>query len=348
VAEGEAQTKLVADIKAAEAAEKAAEFKARQRIVEADTELEAADRTAKAKIRAAEGIQAERAAGGLADVRVLEAQAIVLEKQGMVEARVMREKMTAEAAGNEQKGMIEIKLREQAATIREREGEAEASVVRSRLAAEASGVEQKGLADAKAREALAAANQKQGMAEAAVVRERMLAEAAGTKERGLSDAIAKEAMAAAIEKQGMAEANVMTQKLNAEASGIREKLLAEASGISEKAAAMKQFDASTRQHEEFRLTLEVQKELERERLRTNVDMAREQAIVYGEAFKAAKINIVGGDEGFYKNFLGSIALGQTVDGFLNSSKGAKRLFDKVVGADPAEVAEVEDNSDAQS
>jgi uncharacterized membrane protein YqiK len=337
-AEGEAQTKLVADIKAAEAAEKAAEFKARQRIVEADTELEAADRTAKAKIRSAEGIQAERAAGGLADVRVLEAQAVAMEKQGMVEARVLKEKMTAEAAGNEQKGMIEIKLRAEAAAIREREGDAEASVIRSKLAAEASGVEQKGLADAKAKEAQAAAHQKMGLAEAVVIREKMLSEAAGNKERGLSEAVAKEALAAATEKQGLAEAHVLTQKLNAEASGIREKLLAEATGIAEKAAAMKQLDASTRQHEEFRLTLEAQRDLERERLRTNVDMAREQASVYAEAFKAAKINIVGGDESFYKNFLGSVSLGHTVDGFINSSPSTKRLFDKIVGAAPAEDA----------
>lgn len=345
-AEGEAQTKLVADIKAAEAAEKAAEFKARQRIVEADTELEAADRTAKAKIRAAEGVQAERAAGGLADVRVLEAQAVALEKQGMVEARVLKEKMTAEAAGTEQKGLIDIKLRNEAAAILEREGEAQAAVIRAKLAAEASGVEQKGLAEARALEAQAAAKQKEGLAEAAVVREKMLSEAVGNKERGLAEAVAKEALAAAIEKQGLAEAHVLTQKLNAEASGIREKLLAEATGIAEKAAAMKQLDATTRKHEEFRLTLDVQKELERERLRTNVDMAREQASVYAEAFKAAKINIVGGDEGFYKNFLGSVSLGHTVDGFINSSTSAKRLLDKVIGQADAQDAEadVEDNA----
>ena len=61
-AEAEAQQSLVVTIKAAEAQEEVAKFKARQRLVEADAALDAADREAKAKIRQAEGSQAESAA----------------------------------------------------------------------------------------------------------------------------------------------------------------------------------------------------------------------------------------------------------------------------------------------
>ena len=51
-------------------------------------ELETADKLARAKIRLAEGIQAEAAAEGLAKVRVKEAEAVATEKQGLVDARV--------------------------------------------------------------------------------------------------------------------------------------------------------------------------------------------------------------------------------------------------------------------
>ena len=98
-AEASAQEGLVKTVKAAEASEEAAKFKARERILLADSELDTADKSARAKIRIAEGVQAESAAEGLAKVRVREADAAAIEKQGMVEAKVTREKLVAEAAG---------------------------------------------------------------------------------------------------------------------------------------------------------------------------------------------------------------------------------------------------------
>jgi uncharacterized membrane protein YqiK len=102
-AEASAQEGLVKTVKAAEASEEAAKFKARERILLADSELDTADKSARAKIRIAEGVQAESAAEGLAKVRVREADAAAIEKQGMVEAKVTREKLVAEAAGLAQK-----------------------------------------------------------------------------------------------------------------------------------------------------------------------------------------------------------------------------------------------------
>ena len=113
-AEGEAQKEMIKRVKAAEAGEESAKHEARQRLVLADADLEAADRTARSKIRLAEGVQAEEAAKGLAEVRVREAQAVVSEKQGLIDAHVslekgkadagaMREKMVAEASGIKQK-----------------------------------------------------------------------------------------------------------------------------------------------------------------------------------------------------------------------------------------------------
>jgi uncharacterized membrane protein YqiK len=96
-AEAEAQENLVKDIKAAEAAEAAAKFKAREELLLAETHQQAADLEAQAKIRLAEGVQAEAAAEGLADVQVRERGAEVIEKQGRAEAVVIREKALAGA-----------------------------------------------------------------------------------------------------------------------------------------------------------------------------------------------------------------------------------------------------------
>jgi uncharacterized membrane protein YqiK len=98
-AEAEAQESLVKDIKAAEASEQAATHRAKERVILSEAELEASDREARAKIRLAEGIQAEAAAEGLARVKVKEADALAISKVGSAEAAVTRDKAVAEADG---------------------------------------------------------------------------------------------------------------------------------------------------------------------------------------------------------------------------------------------------------
>ncbi|GAB3434208.1 flotillin family protein [Actinophytocola sediminis] len=96
-AEAQAQENLVKDIKAAEAAEAAAKFKARENLLLAESRQQAAELDASAKIRLAEGIQAEAAAEGLAEVQVRERGAEVIEKEGRAEAIVVREMALAGA-----------------------------------------------------------------------------------------------------------------------------------------------------------------------------------------------------------------------------------------------------------
>ncbi len=127
-AAAEAEEHLIKDIKAAEAAEKAAGHKAQERIKLADAELEASDRHARAKIRLAEGIQAEQAAAGLAGVKVKEADAAAVEKMGRAEALALKDKGEAEALVLRQKGL------------------SEAEATRERLVAEAKGLDQKAAA----------------------------------------------------------------------------------------------------------------------------------------------------------------------------------------------------------
>ncbi|MGH3377737.1 MAG: SPFH domain-containing protein [Actinoallomurus sp.] len=102
-AEAEAQENLVKGIKAAEAAEESAKFKAREELLLAEARQQTAELDARAKIRLAEGIQAELAATGLADVQVRERDAEAIEKVGRAEASVDRQKALAAADGIREK-----------------------------------------------------------------------------------------------------------------------------------------------------------------------------------------------------------------------------------------------------
>jgi hypothetical protein len=149
-AEGQAQELLVKDIKAAEAGEEAAKFRAREKLLMADAQLEVADKEAQAKMRLAEGTQAEEAAIGLANVTVKNADADAIEKVGMAEARVQLEKMQAEAKGTEAQGDAQAKVKEADAGATEKHGLAEAVVLREKGLSDATVVREKGTAQAEA------------------------------------------------------------------------------------------------------------------------------------------------------------------------------------------------------
>jgi uncharacterized membrane protein YqiK len=157
-AQAKAEEELVRQVKQAEADETASKHKAVEMTVTAQAELEAAGKHADAKKRMAEGIEAERAAPGLADARVREVTAVALEKEGMVKARVVAETMAAEAKGAQDKGM------------------AQAKVLEENLSAQARGEEQLGTAQAKV-------TKDRGLSEAEVLREKYRSEAEGLTEK---------------------------------------------------------------------------------------------------------------------------------------------------------------------
>ncbi|WP_433371935.1 flotillin family protein [Actinoplanes sp. CA-142083] len=204
-AEAEAQESLVKDIKAAEAAEAAAKFKAREELVLAEARQQAAELDARAKIRLAEGLQAEAAAAGLADVQVRERNAEVVEKHGRAENVVAREK--------------------------------------AMIAADA----------------------------------------------------------------------------------IKAKLLAEAVGLQDKAASMAALDEASREHEEYRLRLEMEKEIRLAGINVHKEIAEAQAMVIAAGLEKADIDIVGGESVFFDKLIGSITLGKSVDGFVEHSSVAQAL-----------------------
>lgn len=142
-AEAEAQQSQVKLVTAAQAAEEVAKHTSRQRMVIADTDLDTADKQARAKIRLAEGVQAEASAEGLARARVKEADTVAYEKQGLAEAKIEFEKRQSEAAGAEKQGLAKVRVREAEAGAIEKQGIAEATSIREKLVAEATGLAQK-------------------------------------------------------------------------------------------------------------------------------------------------------------------------------------------------------------
>ena len=173
-----------------------------------------------------------------------------------------------------------------------------------------------GLADVRVRDAAVAVADKEGHIVAENVRRKAVAEATG-----------REAEAAAVEKLGLAEATALRERLlaevtakQAEAGAIESRMLAEAKGLAEKANAMKQLEGAGREHEEFRLRLDNERQIALEGLKAKVAISESQAKVMAEAMGNADIKIVGGDGQFFDRFVKAVSLGQSIDEVVGGSK----------------------------
>ncbi|KRA16844.1 MULTISPECIES: flotillin family protein [unclassified Lysobacter] len=166
-AQAVAEEELVRLVKQAEADEAASKHKAVEITTLAQAELDAAGKQSEAKKRMAEGIEAERAAPGLADARVREVTASAIEKEGLAEARVI----------------------EAHADAKQKQGLADAKVLEENLFAQARGDEQLGAAKAKATKDL-------GLSEAEVLLQKFKSEAEGLAQKfGALDALSDTARA---------------------------------------------------------------------------------------------------------------------------------------------------------
>ncbi|MCP4456057.1 MAG: flotillin family protein [Planctomycetes bacterium] len=139
---------------------------------------------------------------------------------------------------------------------------------------------------------------------------------------GTAEAEVKELKAVALEKEGTAEAKVMEMKYHAEADGIRDK-----------AEAMKIFDGVGKDHEEFKLNLNKDIQIELAEINVRKDIAAEQATLVGEALKSAKIDIVGGENQFFERLVNSITTGKSVDRMVDNSDVLTDLKDTFLGED---------------
>ncbi|WP_394335049.1 flotillin family protein [Tenacibaculum holothuriorum] len=168
-----------------------------------------------------------------------------------------------------------------------------------------------GLSEAQVMHAKADASERQGLVDALIIEKKAKAEAAGI-----------EAKADAIKKEGMAEADV-----------IKEKALADAAGIEEKAEAMKKLDGVGKEHEEFKLRLEKELQVDLAQINIQKDIADAQAQVIGDALKAANIDIVGGETMFFDQIIGQITKAKGFDRLVQHSDNIQDVKDAILGSD---------------
>ncbi len=154
---------------------------------------------------------------------------------------------------------------------------------------------------------------------------KILADAKAQEEAviGMGEARALEAKAEATEKFGRAEATV-----------IGEKAFAEADGIEKKAEAMKLFDEVGREHEEFKLQLNKDLELQMAAVTVQRDIAAEQASIVGEALKSADIDIVGGESTFFDKIVSSVTQGKAIDSMVGNSNLLTDVTNTLFTGDP--------------
>lgn len=234
------------------------------------------------------------------------------------EEAFVREIKSAEAAKNAAEHNAKTRLIDAEAEFEAAGKKAEAS----KIMAEAKAAEEAaiGVAEAQVIEAKADAMEKQGLNEAKVMEMKAEAEAKGRKAKAAADA-------ESIQKVGESEAEVIKAKAEAEAERgqaenkvLDERNAVEAKGIEDKGMAMKKLDAVGRDHEEFKLKLDMQKELELARINIQKGIADAQSQVIAEALKAANIDIVGGETMFFDKIIGSITQGKQVDKVVKNSE----------------------------
>ncbi len=241
----------------------------------------------------------------VAIVKAIESgESVKIEKEKLAEA----ERLAAEI--NAKKMLIDAEAEMKAS---EKEAEARKIVAEAKAAEEAT----IGLSEAQVIEAKAKAKELEGLTEAKVMEQKAIAEAKGIEHK--ADALKKQGSAEAeiIEKKSLAEAKGTKEIGLAEAKVMEQKAIAEAKGVEEKALAMKKLDGVGKEHEEFKLKLEVEKAVKLAQIDIQKSIAEAQALALAEAFKSANIDIVGGEETFVNNIMKAI----------NQGKGVDRLFD---------------------
>ncbi|MGW2225265.1 SPFH domain-containing protein [Streptomyces formicae] len=280
-----------------------------------------------------ERIEKDRLLEVIARDRETELTRIAAEKEVEAEKReiaeVVRERVAVDRTVAEQEESIkklravEEAERERQAVVIAAEAQAQEGLVKSIKAAEAAeqaathrAAEEITLAEARLKASDLDARAKLRLAEA------VQAERAA---EGLAAVQVREKEAGAIEKAGRAEAEATEARMRAEAEGVAAKLKAEAAGLTEKAAAMAALDEASRTHEEYRLRLEAEKDVRLAGIEVQRQVAEAQATVLATGLENADISIVGGESVFFDRLMSSIALGKSVDGFVQNSETAQAL-----------------------
>lgn len=285
--------------------------------------------------------------------------------QDVIRDRVMLEKGVVE----EQENMKDIEAfktadRDKQVKITVAEADAQEALIKTIKAAEA----QKEAAKQKAEEINIEAQAQKEASEKEAEARKTLAEAQAKEEAtiGMSEAQVMHAKADANERQGLVEANIIEKKAKAEAAGIlakaeavkeegmaealviKEKALADAAGIEEKAEAMKKLDGVGKEHEEFKLRLDKELQVDLAHINIQKEIADAQASVIGEALKAANIDIVGGETMFFEQIMGQITKSKGFDRLVDHSTHIQEVKDAILGSEDVKgnlLAKVKDFAD---
>ncbi|MBN9690409.1 MAG: flotillin family protein [Verrucomicrobia bacterium] len=164
-------------------------------------------------------------------------------------------------------------------------------------------------------------------ADAAALREIGLAEAQVTKAKG-------DVQAEVTQSQAEAEAEGTKDREMALATGIEAKGLAEAKAIEEKAKAMKLLHEAGQQHEEFRLRLAKERDVELASIQVERDIAQAHSQVVSEALRSAKIDIVGGENDFFEKVVRAVGTGKSVDRVVQNSRTLTDIKETFFNGDP--------------
>ena len=224
-------------------------------------------------------------------------------------------KILAEAQAKEDAtyGLAEAEIMKAKAEAEEKQGIVEASIIEKKAKAEAFSIETR-----------AEAKRKDGLVDAEITREKAFASATGQasiiEKTSIAEAAGIEAKAEAKRKEGLMEAEVS-----------KEKALAEATGIEEKATAMKKLDGAGKEHEEFKLQLQKEKDVELAQISIQKDIADAQAHVLSEALKSADIDIVGGETMFFENIVKQVSNAKGFDSLVNKSENIQQIKKALIG-----------------
>lgn len=149
------------------------------------------------------------------------------------------------------------------------------------------------------------------------------AEQAASEKISLAKKTLAEGVTAETAAPGLGEANVVEAKASAEAKG-----------INAKADAMKKFNDAGKDHEEFKLELEKEKEIELADIDVRRAIAARHSEVLSEALKTAKIDIVGGETEFFDKITGAITQGKAVDRLVENSETLSDVKETFFNGDP--------------
>ncbi len=226
---------------------------------------------------------------------------VVEEAQRQATAEVKMAEGTAEAA-------FIARVKEADAAKQAAASEAERMTTLARADADAAGQEmQASKRRAEGTQALSAA---EGLASVQVERER----ADAIRATGLAEVEVKRADADAVREIGMAEGDATRSKLEGEGAGLQAKSV----GVGAMTAA-------GQGHEEFRLRLDAEREIELAAIGAKADVARSAAAALGESLSNADMQIVS-DAGIVERILSAAGHGQAIDSFVSNGDSGRRLL----------------------